>query len=98
MIGGGTLMEPVRPEGPYLPAGAVSGAVGTALVAAVAAGEVKGKVFVDAINENRPSSNVLATTKGGDRNHIVMVGGHTDSVPAGPVCPPHPSISLSFSN
>ncbi|PFH47686.1 hypothetical protein AMATHDRAFT_42756 [Amanita thiersii Skay4041] len=37
-----------------------------------------------AVNEQRYTNNVLATTKLGDRGNVVMAGGHTDSVPAGP--------------
>jgi Zn-dependent M28 family amino/carboxypeptidase len=39
---------------------------------------------VDAISENRTTWNVIAETKGGDHNNVLMLGGHTDSVFAGP--------------
>ncbi|CAZ84202.1 unnamed protein product [Tuber melanosporum] len=71
-------------EGPYVPVAAISGTDGTALVAAIGAGPVKGSLLVNSINEVRYTSNVLATSKGGDQNNIVMSGGHTDSVTAGP--------------
>jgi Zn-dependent M28 family amino/carboxypeptidase len=45
---------------------------------------VEGKLFIDATTEPRWTSNVIATTKGGDKNNIVFAGGHTDSVPQGP--------------
>ncbi|KAG0634066.1 hypothetical protein HOY80DRAFT_1140957 [Tuber brumale] len=84
LIGGSTLAELTRPEGPYVPVAAISGTAGTALVAAIGAGTVQGSLLVNATNEVRYTSNVLATTKGGDQNNIVMSGGHTDSVAAGP--------------
>jgi len=59
---------------------------GQALVAAISGGsEIVGNVHVVAVNENRYTSNIIATTKGGDKQNIVMAGAHTDSVPAGPV-------------
>jgi Zn-dependent M28 family amino/carboxypeptidase len=85
-VGGGTLGQPSRPEtGPYVPAGSISGVDGNALLAQMASGTVTGSVVVKAVNEDRYTSNVLATTKGGDKKNVVMAGGHTDSVPAGPV-------------
>jgi len=98
-VGGGTLIQPSRPEGPYIPAASISGVDGNALVTSIAAGNTTGKIVVDATNENRLTSNVLATTKGGDRNHIVMAGGHTDSVSAGPVSfALSPSVTLISSH
>ncbi|KAA8911641.1 hypothetical protein FN846DRAFT_773832 [Sphaerosporella brunnea] len=84
-IGGGTLIKPSRPDvGPYVPAGSISGVDGVALIASIASGEVVGNIYVDATNEDRYTSNVLATTKLGDKKNVIMAGGHTDSVPAGP--------------
>lgn len=87
MSGGGTLGQTSRPDvGPYVPVGAISGAAGEALVASVKSGvEIIGKLHVDAVTEDRVSSNVIATTKGGDKDNIVFAGGHSDSVTAGPV-------------
>ena len=47
--------------------------------------EIVGSLRVVAVNENRTTSNIIATTKSGDKQNIVMAGAHTDSVPAGPV-------------
>lgn len=85
-LGSGTLGAPSRPEGPYVAAGSLGGEAGEALRTTILAGsEVIGKLNVNAVNEDRTTSNVIATTKRGDKNNIVMVGGHTDSVVAGPV-------------
>lgn len=84
LIGGPTLSNLTRPEGPYVPAAAISGTNGTALLAAIKAGPVQGSLLVNSTTEIRYTNNVLATTKGGDQNNIVMSGGHTDSVLAGP--------------
>lgn len=66
--------------------GGLSGTDGTALVAALSTGvEIIGKLHVEATTENRWTSNVLATSKFGNKTNVIMAGGHTDSVPAGPV-------------
>ncbi|TFK35302.1 hypothetical protein BDQ12DRAFT_320095 [Crucibulum laeve] len=85
-VTGGTLSQITRPDvGPYVPIGSISGVDGNALVTRISAGElVIGNLDVDAVNEDRFTSNVLATSKGGDKNNLVFAGGHTDSVPAGP--------------
>ncbi len=86
-IGGGTLGAVTNPLGPYVPAGAISGQDGVTLVAAIQTGKaVVGTLHVEAVTEDRWTSNVIATSKTGDQNNVVMSGGHTDSVPAGPVC------------
>ena len=41
-------------------------------------------VSVDASVQDRPTHNVVAETSSGDADRVVMVGGHLDSVPAGP--------------
>jgi hypothetical protein len=41
-------------------------------------------VDVDAVSERRLTHNVIAETPGGDERHVVMAGGHLDSVPGGP--------------
>ncbi|KAF4610794.1 hypothetical protein D9613_006614 [Agrocybe pediades] len=81
----GTLGQISRAEGPYIPAGSLSGEDGEALRATIAAGsQVIGKIHVDATNEQRWSSNLFAVTKTGDKQNIVMAGAHSDSVAAGP--------------
>jgi Zn-dependent M28 family amino/carboxypeptidase len=95
-IGGGTLVNLTRPEGPYVPAASISRDDGAALVTEIAAGEVTGTLSVVAVNEERYSSNVIAQTKGGDKKNVVMAGGHTDSVPAGPVLSPLPLSEVNL--
>lgn len=57
--------------------------MGIALNDAAAAGE---RVTLDVVTSivNRPSANVVAETPGGDPNHVIMLGGHLDSVIDGP--------------
>jgi len=50
----------------------------------LAAGGVEARIFTDTVSEYRSSVNVLAESKRGDPNNVVMVGAHLDSVPAGP--------------
>jgi Zn-dependent M28 family amino/carboxypeptidase len=83
-VGSGTLGGISNPEGPYVPSASISGDAGAALLALIRNGTVQGSLKVDAIVDVRYTNNVLATTKGGDKNNIVMAGGHTDSVVQGP--------------
>lgn len=79
LIGGGTLGG----VGEYAPVLGVSGATGAILKESVAAGETIAVLNIDTISENRTSYNVIAETKEGDHNNVLMLGGHTDSVFAG---------------
>ncbi|KAJ3516098.1 hypothetical protein NMY22_g14289 [Coprinellus aureogranulatus] len=85
-VNGGTLGAPERPDvGPYVPVASISGDSAQDLLSRIASGTtLTGTLHVDATTETRYTSNVIATTKGGDKNNIVFAGGHTDSVPAGP--------------
>lgn len=88
-VGSGTLGTISQPQGPYVPMGGLSGTDGTALVAALSTGvEIIGKLHVDATTETRWTSNVLATSKFGNKTNVIMAGGHTDSVTVGPVSTP----------
>jgi carboxypeptidase Q len=50
----------------------------------LAAGAVTGELTVNSILENRTTANVIAETKEGDHNNVLALGGHLDSVAAGP--------------
>ena len=50
----------------------------------LAAGGVVARMYVNAISEFRDSSNVLAETRDGASDNVIMVGAHLDSVNAGP--------------
>ncbi|RXW24388.1 hypothetical protein EST38_g1496 [Candolleomyces aberdarensis] len=81
----GTLGAPNRPEGPYVPVAYISGLNGKAFIASIAEGnEVVANIRVQSFVEDRETSNVIATTKTGDRNNLIVAGAHSDSVPAGP--------------
>ncbi len=58
--------------------------LGQALVAAMGSGPVVMHVRTDTDSRSLTTRNVLAETKGGDANNVVMVGAHLDSVAAGP--------------
>ena len=77
----GTLGEPFKE---YAPVVGISQADGKALLDKLAQGEVTAAVKIDAIVEERVSYNVIAETKTGDHDNVLILGGHTDSVPAGP--------------
>ncbi|KAF2129668.1 Zn-dependent exopeptidase [Dothidotthia symphoricarpi CBS 119687] len=70
--------------GTYAPTVGVTQEVGNQIIAAIAAGSAQGTVFVNTIEEQRVSYNVIAETKGGDHDNVLMIGGHSDSVYAGP--------------
>ncbi|KAF6743008.1 hypothetical protein DFP72DRAFT_1021496 [Ephemerocybe angulata] len=82
---GGTLAQPTRPEGPYVPSAYITTADAAGFIEKINAGtEVSATIHATVINEDRSTSNVIATTKQGDRNNVIMAGAHSDSVPAGP--------------
>ena len=75
-----TLIDAV---GLSIPAVGVTGATGLALLAASQAG-AKVRVAIETTVESVQTPNVLAETPGGDPAHVIMVGGHLDSVIDGP--------------
>ncbi|EFR03641.1 aminopeptidase Y [Nannizzia gypsea CBS 118893] len=68
----------------HVPTAAISQEDGNALAALVAAGKVSVTMNVVSLFENRTTWNVIAETKGGDHNNVIMLGSHSDSVDAGP--------------
>jgi len=57
---------------------------GQAILTALEAGEVKGNLKVESVIEDRVTFNVIAETKEGDHDNVMVLGGHTDSVADGP--------------
>ncbi|KAI9368532.1 hypothetical protein BJX61DRAFT_213525 [Aspergillus egyptiacus] len=80
----GTLGAAQSELGPYSAIVGISQEEGQALLALAEAGPVTVDLWVDARMENRTTHNVFAQTKGGDPNNVVALGGHSDSVNAGP--------------
>ncbi|MEU3878196.1 M28 family metallopeptidase, partial [Streptomyces sp. NPDC029704] len=72
------------PANAHIPAGGISLADGEALAAAVAKGEVRVTLNVATEAVKRQTRNVIAETRSGDAGHVVTLGSHLDSVPAGP--------------
>ncbi|KAK4237591.1 hypothetical protein C8A03DRAFT_44565 [Achaetomium macrosporum] len=68
----------------YAPVVGISQEAGAALLAQLAEGPMTAAFHVDAVVEERVSYNVIAETKEGDHDNVLVVGGHSDSVPAGP--------------
>ncbi|KAK4221875.1 hypothetical protein QBC38DRAFT_491150 [Podospora fimiseda] len=77
----GTLGEALRP---YAPIVGISQEDATAILSKLTAGPVAADLKIDATVEARTNYNVIAETKGGDHNNVLAVGGHSDSVTAGP--------------
>lgn len=77
----GTLGEPFAD---YAPVMGISKEDGDAIIAALGKGEVNVDFELDAVIENRVNYNVIAETKTGDHDNVLILGGHSDSVPAGP--------------
>lgn len=71
-------------EGSYAPVVGVTQEIGNTLLSQVGNGTVAATLSINAIRENRTNYNVIAETKQGDHENVLMIGGHTDSVFAGP--------------
>jgi Zn-dependent M28 family amino/carboxypeptidase len=71
-------------EGDYAPVVGMTQEAANVLLAQIGNGTVQSSLFVEAIRENRTNYNVIAETKEGDHHNVLMIGGHTDSVFAGP--------------
>ncbi|WP_162913140.1 M20/M25/M40 family metallo-hydrolase [Rhodospirillaceae bacterium SYSU D60014] len=67
-----------------LPVVGIDYASGEGFAAATAAGTVEIRLSVQARSGMRRTHNVIAEAPSGDPNHIILVGAHLDSVPAGP--------------
>ncbi|MEV4252013.1 M28 family peptidase [Spirillospora sp. NPDC049652] len=76
---GGTLGGPAT-----LPVIGPTYKVGSELVKLANAGGLKLHVKTDTLNEKRTANNVIAETKYGRADNVVVVGAHLDSVEAGP--------------
>ncbi|CAA9964915.1 hypothetical protein CFE70_008041 [Pyrenophora teres f. teres 0-1] len=70
--------------GDYTPTVGVTQEVGEGIASKLGNGTVEATLFIDAISENRTNYNVIAETIEGDHDNVLMLGGHTDSVYAGP--------------
>jgi Zn-dependent M28 family amino/carboxypeptidase len=78
----GTLGDPFQD---YAPVVGIAQEDSVPLLEKLGAGETVTVDFdVDAIVEERVNFNVIAETKGGDHDNVLVIGGHTDSVAAGP--------------
>jgi aminopeptidase Y len=73
----------IDPDDIRIPAIGATHEAGVALAAAAEAGALV-RVATHTSSELRMSSNVIAETPGGDPGHVVMLGGHLDSVVDGP--------------
>ncbi|KAL8845656.1 MAG: hypothetical protein Q9221_009182 [Calogaya cf. arnoldii] len=81
----GTLGAATRPEGPLIPTAGITLAKGTALKNQLSGNAaLAGDINVISVRENRTTYNVIAQTKGGDPNNVLVLTAHTDSVDAGP--------------
>lgn len=77
----GTLGAPDPTSAPVV---GVTQAEGEALLAAMASGPTTGSFLLRATIEVQETFNVLAETRGGDPDNVVMLGAHLDSAPEGP--------------
>ncbi|KAK1979838.1 peptidase family M28 [Colletotrichum cereale] len=69
----------------FAPVVGITQAEGQAFLASLKAGEdVKVDLDLVSVIEDRVNYNVIAETRGGDHNNVLMLGGHSDSVFAGP--------------
>ncbi|WP_436773098.1 M28 family metallopeptidase [Yinghuangia sp. YIM S09857] len=77
----GTLGDPAAG---LVPTGGVTQADGEALAAQVAAGPVTVTLELREFREQRTTTNVIADSRRGDPDNVVMAGAHLDSVSEGP--------------
>ncbi|KAL2825758.1 hypothetical protein BDW59DRAFT_172133 [Aspergillus cavernicola] len=80
----GTLGAAESDLGPYSAIVGLSQDEGQALIALAQEGPLTVNLWIESSIENRTTHNVIAQTKGGDPNNVVSLGGHSDSVNAGP--------------
>ncbi|KAF2002514.1 putative leucine aminopeptidase 2 [Amniculicola lignicola CBS 123094] len=82
----GTLVAPPRPEGPYVPTIGILQARGLGFAAAIGGGDtVTANINVySSVIDTSYTNNVIATTKCGNKDTVLMLGAHSDSVIAGP--------------
>ncbi|KAJ5689946.1 Peptidase M28 [Penicillium macrosclerotiorum] len=80
----GTLGAVSSDNGSFSAIAGISKADGEILLDAAEKNTVVVALEIDSQIENRTTFNVIAETKGGDHNNVVVLGGHTDSVEAGP--------------
>lgn len=76
----------VLTPGPSLvPAAGISSSLGEQILSKLASGKaMTATLDLQYIAEERVTHNVIAQTKDGDPNNVIMIGAHTDSVPEGP--------------
>lgn len=79
----GTLGAVSNPLGPYPPVAGVSLESGQTLLQSLQNATVV-DLNVNSIVENRTTQNVIAQTRTGDPNNVLVIGAHSDSVAAGP--------------
>ncbi|USW54485.1 Putative PA domain, peptidase M28 [Septoria linicola] len=77
----GSLAGTLGGTGDYVPTGGVSQENGTAIRAAL---PLQGQLQITSVVENRTTYNIIADSKTGDKNNVVVIGAHSDSVFAGP--------------
>lgn len=80
----GTLGSAHSDEGAYAPIVGISQAAGQKIVNQLDSASLCAHLMIDNQMENRTTYNVIAQTKGGDPYNVVTLGGHSDSVNAGP--------------
>lgn len=75
----------LTPGPSFVPAAGISSSLGEQILAELASGKVMNATLdLQYIVEERVTHNVIAQTKDGDPNNVIMIGAHTDSVPEGP--------------
>ncbi|KAF3037307.1 hypothetical protein E8E12_001684 [Didymella heteroderae] len=83
------------PAKPYVPTVGITLGQGESLLAQIQAG-VDINVHLSSVVQNATSYNVIAETVAGDHNNVIHVGGHSDSVTAGPGINDNGSGSISI--
>lgn len=72
------------PSDDYVGTVGITRELGRELIAQAAAGPVTVSLDLEQLVEQRPTVNILAETRTGRDDNVVMIGAHLDGVPAGP--------------
>lgn len=80
---GYSLQKFEDPENPYVPVAGISQGAGESLVAQLESG-TEITVDLNTVSRVATSYNVIAQTIAGDQENVIHIGGHSDSVAAGP--------------
>lgn len=94
-LNGYSLQRFEAKEGEYVPAAGISQAAGQALITQLTGGATV-PIDLTTTAKDVVTYNIIAQTKGGDQDNVLIISGHSDSVAAGPGINDNGSGSISI--